>query len=121
MILVQLFTTTVVDDSGKAEDSFQTLLLDDSGKEIRINKGDSVIPDAANATWLSDNATIAYFSESLKPRLLFSLKFTRPANGSLPSFYEGRTFHSVAWMPGPTSPIAVQQDPNPPLPSRLPP
>src|SRR6266851_8863385 len=94
MLLVQLFTTTVVDDSGKAEDSFQTLLLDDSGREIRINKGDSVIPDAANAAWLSDNATIAYLSESLKPRLLFSLKFTRPANGSLPSFYEGRTFHT---------------------------
>src|SRR6266852_8338774 len=105
MLLVQLFTTTVVDDSGKAEDSFQTLLLDDSGREIRINKGDNVLPDAANAVWLSDNATIAYFSESLKPRLLFSLKFTRPANGALPSFYEGRTFHSVAWMPGANSAI----------------
>src|SRR5260370_30747017 len=66
MILVQLFTTTVVDDSGKAEDSFQTLLLDDSGKEILINKGDSVIPGAANAAWLSDNPTIAYLSASLK-------------------------------------------------------
>src|SRR5216684_4572535 len=100
MILVQLFTTTVVDDSGKAEDSFQTLLLDDSGREIRINKGDSVIPDAANAVWLSDNATIAYLSESLKPRLLFSLKFTRPATGALLSFYEGRTFRDIAWLPG---------------------
>ncbi len=119
MILVQLFTTTVVDDSGKTEDSFQTLLLDDSGKEIRINKGDSVIPGAANATWLSDNATIAYLSESVKPRLLFSLKFTRPANGSLPSFYEGRTFHSVAWMPGANSAIAVEQDRNLTGPSRL--
>jgi len=59
MILAELLTTTIVDDSGKAEDSFQTLLLDDSGREIRINKGDSVIPDAANAICLPDNATIA--------------------------------------------------------------
>src|SRR6266446_10171955 len=118
-ILVQLFTTTVVDDSGKAEDSFQTLLLDDSGKEIRINKGDSVIPDAANAAWLSDNATIAYLSESLKPRLLFSLKFTRPATGALPSFYEGRTFRDIAWLPGANSAIAVEQDRNLTGPPRL--
>jgi dipeptidyl aminopeptidase/acylaminoacyl peptidase len=119
MILVQLFTTTVVDDSGKAEDSFQTLLLDDSGKEIRINKGDSVIPGAANAVWLSDNATIAYLSESLKPRLLFSLKFTRPASGPLPSFYEGRTFRDIAWLPGANSAIAVEQDRGLAGPSRL--
>jgi len=97
-ILVQLFTTTVVDDSGKAEDSFQTLLLDDSGREIRINKGDSVIPGAANAVWLSDNATIAYLSESLKPRLLFSLKFTRPATTKSP--------------PSPTPPMAASSIPS---------
>src|SRR5713101_8731579 len=119
MILVQLFTTTVVDDSGKAEDSFQTLLLDDSGKEIRINKGDSVIPDAANATWLPDNSTIAYLSESVKPRLLFSLKFTRPSIGALRSSYEGRTFRDIAWLPGVNSAIAVEQDRALTGPSRL--
>jgi hypothetical protein len=109
-ILAQLLTTTVLDDTGKTEDSIQTLLLDDSGKEIHIHKGDSVIPEAANATWLTDNATIAYLSESVKPRLLFSLKFTRPATGTLPSFYEGRTFRDIAWLPGVNSAIAVEQD-----------
>src|SRR6202171_1379567 len=110
MILAELLTTTIVDDSGKAEDSFQTLLLDDSGKEIRINKGDSVILDAANSTCLPDNAPIAYLSESLKPRLLFSMKFTRPATGAVPSFYEGRTFRDIAWLPGANSAIAVESD-----------
>src|SRR5205809_1166612 len=118
-ILAQLLTTTVLDDTGKTEDSFQTLLLDDSGKEIHINKGDSVISDAANASWLPDNATIAYLSESVKPRLLFSLKFTRPAVGALPSFYEGRTFRDIAWLPGVNSAIAVEQDHNLTGPSRL--
>jgi hypothetical protein len=119
MILAELLTTTIVDDSGKAEDSFQTLLLDDSGKEIRINKGDSVILDAANSICLPDNATIAYLSESLKPRLLFSLKFTRPATGTVPSFYEGRTFHDIAWLSGANSAIAVEQDRNLTGPPRL--
>jgi len=119
MILAELLTTTIVDDAGKAEDSFQTLLLDDSGKEIRINKGDSVILDAANSTCLPDNATIAYLSESQKPRLLFSMKFTRPATGALPSFYEGRTFRDIAWLPGVNSAIAVEQDRNLTGPPRL--
>src|SRR6266566_375785 len=118
-ILAQLLTTTVLDDTGKTEDSIQTLLLDDSGREIRINKGDSVIPDAANATWLPDNATIAFLSEAMKPHMLFSLKFTRPATGALLSFYEGRTFRDVAWLPGVNSAIAVEQDHNLTGPSRL--
>jgi len=110
MILAQLFTTTVVDDSGKTEDSSQTLLLEDSGKEIRIAKGESVILDAANATWLPDNATIVYLSEAVKPRQLFSMKFTRSSTGSFPSFYEGRTFRDVSWIPGMTYAIALEQD-----------
>ena len=110
MILAELLTTTVVDDSGRAEDSFQTMLFDDSGHELRINKGDNVILDAANPAWLLDNATIAFLSEAVKPRQLFSLKFTRPATGSLPSAYEGRTFRDIAWLPGANSAIAVEQN-----------
>jgi hypothetical protein len=110
LILAQLLTTTVVDESGKAEDSFMTLFLDDGGREIRIAKGDSVLPDAANAAWTSDSAGVVYLSEAVKPRQLFSMKFTRLATGSMPSFYEGRTFLDVAWMPTMTFAIAVEQD-----------
>ena len=119
VILAELLTTTVVDDSGRAEDSFQTLLFDDSGREIRINKGENVILDAANPAALPDNATIAFLSEAVKPRQLFALKFTRPASGPLPSFYEGRTFRDIAWMPGANSAIAVEQARNLTGPSRL--
>jgi Tol biopolymer transport system component len=110
MILAELLTTTVLDDSGRSEDSFQTMLFDDSGREIRINKGDNVILDAANPTTLSDSATIAFLSEAVKPRQLFSLKYTRPATGPFPSFYEGRTFRDVAWISGANSAIAVEQN-----------
>ena len=119
VILAELLTTTVVDDSGKTEDSFQTMLYDDSGHEIRINKGDNVILDAANPSTLPDNATIAFLSEAVKPHQLFSLKFTRPAIGPLPSFYEGRTFRDIAWIPGVNFAIAVEQDRNLNGPARL--
>lgn len=110
MIAAQLFTTTVVDESGKTEDSFQTLLLEDTGKEIRIEKGESVILNAANAVWLPDNATILYLAEAVKPRQLFFLKYIRPSTGRFPSYYEGRTFRDIAWLPGMTYAFALEQD-----------
>ncbi len=110
LILANLFTTTAVDDSGKTQDSFMTLVLEDSGKEMRIAGGDSVIPDASNAFWLPDNATIVYLAEAVKPRVLCSIKSTRLATGSLPSFYEGRTFLEVAWIHGMNFAIAVEQN-----------
>src|SRR5882762_3896803 len=109
-ILAELFTTTVLDDSGKTEDSFQTMVYDDSGHEIRINKGDNVIPDAANPFFLPDNATIAFLSEAVKPRQLFSLKSTRLDIGPLKSPHDGRTFRDVVPILGTISIVAVEQD-----------
>ena len=119
IILAELLTTTVVDDSGKAEDSFQTLLLDDSGKEIHIAKGDSLIPDAADPFFLPDNITINYLSEAVKPRMLFSLKATRLNTGAFKSPQQDRTFRDVVPLPGVYSAIAVEQDHAMTGPSRL--
>ena len=119
IILAELLTTTVVDDSGKTEDSFQTLLLDDSGKEIRIAKGDSTIPDAADPFFLPDNVTINFLSEAVKPRMLFSLKATRLNTGAFKSPQQDRTFRDVVPLPGVYSAIAVEQDHAMTGPSRL--
>jgi hypothetical protein len=110
LILAGLLTTTVVDDSGKVEDSFVTLLLDDGGHEIRIAKGDSVIPDAADPFFLPDNVTINFLSEAVKPRMLFSLKSTRLDSGPVKTPYDGRTFRHVVPIPGSNSVVAVEQD-----------
>jgi len=119
IILVQLLTTTVGDEDSRGEDTFETLLLDDSGHEVRVAKGDNVIPDAANATFLPDNDTIAYLSQSVKSLPLFSIKNTRLSSGSFPSSYEGRTFRDVAWLPGMNFAIAVEQSRNMTGPPRL--
>jgi hypothetical protein len=119
IILAELLTTTVIDDSGKTQDSFQTLVLDDNGKEIRIAKGDSLISDAANPFFLPDNVTINYFSETIKPRLLFSLKATNLTTGSFKSPQGDRTFRDVVLLPGGNSAVAVEQDHSMSGPSRL--
>jgi hypothetical protein len=109
MFAAELLTTTV-DDSDRAADSFQTLLFEDSGREIRINKGDNVILDAASPFFLPDNATVGYLSETVKPRQLFSLKATRTDIGPIKTPHEGRTFRDISPVPGTISILAIEQD-----------
>jgi hypothetical protein len=109
-LLVQLLLTTVENESGNATNSVQTLLFDDSGREVRIAKGENFIPDAADATFLPDNNTIVFLSEAVKSLPLFSIKTTRLSTGSFPSPYEGRTFRDVALLPAMNFAAAVEQD-----------
>ena len=109
-LLVQLLTTTVEDESGNATNSVETLLFDDSGHEVRINKGDNFLLGAANAAFLPDNSTIAYLANAVRTLPLFSIKNTRLSSGSFPSPHEGRTFRDVAWLAGMNFAVAVEQD-----------
>jgi hypothetical protein len=110
LILAQLFTTSVVDESGRTEDSFMTLALEDNGKEIRLGRGESTIQDCFDATWLQDNATIVYLTEALKPRMLFSFKYTNIATGPAGPAFEGRTFIDTDRIPGTNAAIAVERN-----------
>jgi len=109
-LLAQLFTTFVVDESGKTQDELMTLVMDDNGKEIRLGGNDPLIHNAENAVFLLDNATIAYLIETAKPRLLFSFRFSTIANGTGGSLFEGRTFLSVAPIAKSNFAIAVERD-----------
>jgi hypothetical protein len=110
LILAQFFTTTVIDESGRTEDSFMTLALEDSGKEIRLGKGESLIKDCSNATWLQDNSTIVYFTEAIKPRQLFSFRYSNISSGPAGAAFEGRTFIDSVRIPGTNAAIAVERD-----------
>ncbi|HKN74131.1 MAG TPA: hypothetical protein VJW94_03055 [Candidatus Acidoferrum sp.] len=110
MILAQLFTTSVVDEGGRTADSSMTLALEDSGKEIRLGKGESLIKDCFNATWLQDNSTIVYLNEEIKPHMLFSFRYTNVLTGPAGPAFEGRTFIDSDRIPRTNAAIAVEQD-----------
>ncbi|MGB7281740.1 MAG: hypothetical protein WBE13_05705 [Candidatus Acidiferrum sp.] len=110
LILAQLFTTSVVDESGRTQDSVMTLPLEDSGKEIHFGKDESTLRDCFNATWLRDNSTIVYLTEALKPRILFSFRYFNITTGPAGPAFEGRTFLDSARIPGTNSAIAVERD-----------
>ena len=109
-ILARLFVTSVIDESGKTQDSFMTVVLDENGKEVRINGGDNVIRDSANAFWLKDNATVVHMTEAVKPRALYSFQYTNVSTGPAGAAFEGRTFLDADAIPGTNVAIAVEQD-----------
>jgi dipeptidyl aminopeptidase/acylaminoacyl peptidase len=116
LILAELFTTTV-DESGKTTDAPMTLVLDESGKEVKMGE-DNVIKDASKPTWLQDNATVIFFKEALKPRVLFSFHYTN-RQGAPGLVFEGRTFLDAVPVPGSNTDYAVERDKNLSGPPRL--
>jgi dipeptidyl aminopeptidase/acylaminoacyl peptidase len=116
LILAELFTTTV-DESGKTTDSPMTLVLDESGKEVKMGE-DNVIKGASKPTWLQDNATVIYFAEALKPKVLFSFHYTNRA-GAPGLVFEGRTFLDAVPVSGSNTDYAVERDKNLSGPPRL--
>jgi hypothetical protein len=118
LILAQFFTTSV-DEHGAAQDSIMTLALEDNGKEIRLGANDSLLKDAAEASWLVDNATIVYLTEVVKPRVLFSFKYVNIAAGPNGHVFEGRTFLDSYPIPRSNMAIAVERDHNLTGPPRL--
>jgi hypothetical protein len=119
MVLVQLLTSTILDESSRQQDERMTLVLDESGREIRLSGDNAVIHDAKNATWLSDNQTIVYLSETVKPNLLFSFRYANVRTGPAGPAFEGRTFIASEPVPHSNSAIAIERDKNLSGPPRL--
>jgi WD40-like Beta Propeller Repeat len=110
LILARLFVTSLIDESSKTQDSFMTVVLDDNGKEVRINGGENVIRDSADAFWLKDNVTVVYLTEAVKPRALFSFQYTNLKTGPAGAAFEGRTFLDVDEIRHTNVAIGVEQD-----------
>ncbi len=96
-----------------------TLALEDNGKEIRLGANDNLLPNAAGASWLVDNATIIYLTEIVKPRILYSFKYVNISAGPNGNVFEGRTFLDSCPIPRSDVAIAVERDRNLTGPPRL--
>ena len=96
-----------------------TLVLDESGREIKLSGDNAVIHDAKDATWLSDNQTIVYLSEAVKPNLLFSYRYANVKTGPAGPAFEGRTFIASLPIPHTNSAIGIERDKNMSGPPRL--
>jgi hypothetical protein len=118
-ILAELFVTLVTDESGATSDTQMALLLDDSGKLLKIGDSKDFLFEAIHPGWLADGSTVAFLKEALKPHLLFSMFALHYASERPRPVFEGRTFLDADWFPRTNSALAVERDRNLSGPPRL--
>lgn len=110
-LTAELLTMQVTDlERGDTRDGVLTLLLDGSGKEIRIAGADSVIPEAINGAWLADGVTVVYMAEAVQPKLLYSIHSVRPVAGRGGALFADRVFVAAAWNAKQNTGVAVERD-----------
>jgi hypothetical protein len=119
LLAAELDTRAVIDKEGNERESMQTLLFDQEGKEFRLGSAGPFLENAFDAAWLSDEVTVVYLTEAVKPNLLFSIQAARPVAGRRSSLFEGRTFLAVAWDTKKSLGYAIERDRNFEGPPRL--
>jgi hypothetical protein len=96
-LAAQLTTDRLTDAKGKALPQTETLLLDDSGREITVSGGDSLVPAASDPMWLADDATVAYLGDPAPPAMLHSINEIVPSSGKATQLFGDRGIATVAW------------------------
>jgi hypothetical protein len=118
-ILAEIFLTLATDDSANTTDSRVVLIIEDSGKIIKLPDSKDIFFEASSPGWLADSSAIAYLSEDIKPHVLFSMFSLRYSEGRPRKAFEGRTFLGAAWIPRTNTCIAIERDRNMDGPPRL--
>jgi hypothetical protein len=119
MVLVQLLSSRVMNEEARPEDEHMTLVLDESGREIKLNGDNAVLHSARDASWFTDGQTIIYLTEAVQPNLLFSFKYANVRTGPAGNAFEGRTFMATVPIPNTNTAIAIERDRNMSGPPRL--
>ena len=118
MVLVGLLTSTMIQESSRAQDERMTLVLDESGREIKLSGDNAVLHNAKDPTWLNDGQTIVYLNEAVE-HLLYSFRYANVKTGPAGPAFEGRTFIASVPIPHTNSAIAIERDRNLSGPPRL--
>ncbi len=125
-ILAELFTTRALDGDDRPHDQMLLLMLESDGKELKAPSPEFQVTDATGGGWMDGGQTVLYLSETLKPRLLFSILSAHPGAGpDAPAksrhaaLFNGRTFVDACFDPVHNLVFAVERDRNLSGPPRL--
>jgi len=121
-LAVELGTSEMINDEGDTREGVMTLLLDDAGREIQIEGGDSTIPGASNAAWTADSTAVVYLTQDQldqKPAAgaapapkYFTANLVRPSAGEKSTLFAGNKFSAVEWDPAQNIAAAIEPAPN---------
>jgi hypothetical protein len=106
-LTAQLTTNKLQDAKGTVLAVAETLLFNDSGVEIKVSGGDSLVPAASHAAWLADDSTVAYLADPAPPGVFHSISEVVPATGKTTQLFPDQGFAAVAWQPASDNAIAI--------------
>ncbi len=98
-LAVELFTTKFTNAHGDITRGEQTLLLDDSGREIKIPGADSLVAGVNDPQWLSGDDAIVYLSQASSALGPYSVAELNTISGATTPLLAGHGFAAVAWAP----------------------
>jgi hypothetical protein len=117
-LAVELGTSEMINDDGDTREGVMTLLLDDAGREIQIEGGDSTIPGASNAAWMADGATVVFLtgeqsdqkppSDAVPSPKVLAANLVKPSAGGKGSPFAGHLFSAVVWDPNRSAGVAIE-------------
>ncbi len=118
-LAVETRTIVMLDEQENTAEGYGTVLLEQSGKEIRLQDGEFVLSRAHHSAWLGDGVTVAFLTEAMEDKLLHSIGTVRATaeRGDMP--FHGLVFAAVAWDAPRNAAVALQRDANLRGPARL--
>ncbi len=121
-LAAELGTSEMINDDGDTREGVMTLLLDDAGREIQIEGGDSTIPGAFNPAWMADGATVVYLTEEQSDRKpspdtagstkVLAANLVKPLAGVKSPLFAGHLFSAVVWDPDRSVGVAIERPAN---------
>jgi hypothetical protein len=127
-LTVEMGTSEMINDDGDTREGVMTLLLDDTGREIAIPGGDTVIPGATNAAWMPDGVSVVYLTEraqapaqapvaaapksasSPATSKLFTMNRVKPFAEGASALFQGHSFSVVVWNKKQDGGVAIERD-----------
>jgi dipeptidyl aminopeptidase/acylaminoacyl peptidase len=104
-------STSQLTPTGETLQDQMLLLFGQDGKEIKIAEGDNLVIGALGGAWLDNEDTVAYLTETVKPKLMFSISIIQSPGGRIVHLFDRRSFASLAWNTRLGSAVAIERNP----------
>jgi dipeptidyl aminopeptidase/acylaminoacyl peptidase len=103
-------STSQLAPSGETLRDQMLLLFGQDGKEIKIAGGDNLVPSTMGGAWLGSEDTVAFLTETVKPKLMFSISMIKAPGGRILHLFDRRSFAAISWNARLGNAVAIERN-----------
>lgn len=103
-------STSQLSSGGETLRNQMLLLFGQDGKEIKIAGGDNLIAGTMGGAWLDSEDTVAFLTETVKPKLMFSISLIKAPGGRILHLFDRRSFAAIAWNARLGTAVAIERN-----------